>query len=258
VVFAGGARPAVALDGDAGAAPNGGDTAALVLFERSEAAYRAGRFAEAADLLVEAYRLKKEPILLYDLARAYEGLGDLPRAIATYERYLAAAPLAKNRDGIVQRIATLRAQVREREELERRYRAERAALDAEQARSRYRAAEDNRSALTLPPKLTIAAGAATLLVGGALGLLALSQQSTARNFNTTQRDAEAALGDARTFATGANTCFIAGGVLVAGGFVWLLVARRTAAAPNAPEPLVAPRIGRVTPLADGRGIGLAW
>src|SRR5262249_38752530 len=77
--------------GSASAAPDalakGGSTAeerAFDLFEKSKVAYREGRFAEAADLLAEAYKAKPEPVLLYNLGRACEGLGDLQRAIGAY------------------------------------------------------------------------------------------------------------------------------------------------------------------------------
>src|SRR5687768_16378204 len=51
------------------------------LFKKSDESYRAGRFQEAIDLLSEAFRLDPKPVLLYNIARAYEGLGDTPRAI---------------------------------------------------------------------------------------------------------------------------------------------------------------------------------
>src|SRR5688500_3941422 len=62
---------------------------AVVLFEESERAYNAGEFAEAATLLRRAYELHPDPTLLFNLARALEGMGDLDGAIETYERYLA-------------------------------------------------------------------------------------------------------------------------------------------------------------------------
>src|SRR5262245_55119117 len=59
-------------------------TKARELFKKSEESYRAGRFQEAVDLLTEAYQLDPNPVLLYNLARAYEGLGDTPKAIESY------------------------------------------------------------------------------------------------------------------------------------------------------------------------------
>ncbi|HVY47863.1 MAG TPA: tetratricopeptide repeat protein, partial [Minicystis sp.] len=208
---------------------------ALALFERSDAAFKAGRFADAADLLQQAYALQAEPILLYDLGRAEEAAGDLERAIDAYERYLRAAPDAKNREGIARRVATLRAQLAERAELERRYREERRALEAEQARARLRSFEDSRRAATLPPKIALGAGAVTLGVGVGLGLLAAARESSARAGDTTQVAAARELDDARRFAVAANVGLAAGAALVVGGAAWLFVATRGRTA--APPPL---------------------
>src|SRR4051794_14721586 len=51
------------------------DARALDLFEQSAKAYREGRFQDAVDRLLEARSLKSEPVLLYNLGRAYEALG---------------------------------------------------------------------------------------------------------------------------------------------------------------------------------------
>src|SRR6266540_4033861 len=63
-------------------------TRALQLFDESATHYKNGEFEKAAELLREAYGLFPEPILLYNLARALESMGDLPGAIENYERYL--------------------------------------------------------------------------------------------------------------------------------------------------------------------------
>ena len=80
---------------------------AVDLFQQSRAAYRDGHFKEAADLLQRAYAVEPAPILLYNLARAYEGLGDLPHAIDAYQRYLKESPDAKDRGATEERIRTL-------------------------------------------------------------------------------------------------------------------------------------------------------
>jgi len=70
---------------------------ALKLFEDSDKAYKAGKFEKAADLLREAYGLYPEPLLLYNLGRAQEGLGDARGALESYERYLKDAKELKDR-----------------------------------------------------------------------------------------------------------------------------------------------------------------
>ena len=59
------------------------------LFDESAEHYRAGRFELAAELLERAYELTKDPVLLFNLAKAHEGRGDAASAIRAYERYLA-------------------------------------------------------------------------------------------------------------------------------------------------------------------------
>lgn len=81
---------------------------AIALFVESEAAYRTGRFRQAVELLEQSYALVAEPVLLYNLARAYEALGDGPGAIDAYERYLSADPDVADRESIEQRVAALR------------------------------------------------------------------------------------------------------------------------------------------------------
>ena len=90
---------------------------ALELFKQSKDKYRSGDFQAAANLLEEGYELHDEPVLLYNLARAYEGLGELERAAAAYEQYLVAEPDTKDRGAIEQKVSNIRKQVAERDAL---------------------------------------------------------------------------------------------------------------------------------------------
>jgi len=111
--------PPLALGRDAWAQTDPSVQRAREIFKKSEQSYRDGRFQEAVDLLTEAYRLDPKPVLLYNMARAYEGLGDNPRALDAYRRYLQSEPHAPDRGALEQRIATLERQQEEREALER-------------------------------------------------------------------------------------------------------------------------------------------
>src|SRR5262245_52882867 len=70
------------------------------LFSASVAAYRQGDLKRAVELLDEAYRLDPQPVLLYNRARAEEGLGLVDEAIAHYTTYLEQDPNAVDRGAI--------------------------------------------------------------------------------------------------------------------------------------------------------------
>src|SRR6478672_5408287 len=97
-------------------ATNAARTEALHLADQSEAAYKAGRFAEAADLLRKAYEMYRAPVLVYNLARVEESAGNDAQAADAYNRYLTLEPAAPDRRAIEQRIANITRRI---EELER-------------------------------------------------------------------------------------------------------------------------------------------
>jgi tetratricopeptide (TPR) repeat protein len=204
------------------------------LYDQAQAQYRDGKFAEAATLLRELYALEPQPILLYNLARAYEGAGDLAQTIEAYERYLGAVPAAPNRREIRQRVATLRRQLEEREALEQAARqrtppnepaqpmtapplATSAAAVAE--RPRGRALSRGRRAA---PWSIVGVGALTLGAGGLLGGLAVRENNAAAA-DPLLDGALAHRANADRLALGANISFGIGGAALAIGTVWGLV-----------------------------------
>ena len=54
------------------------------------AAYRAGEYERAAQILEKAYSMMPLNLLLYNLAKTYEKLGDSDKALACYTRYVSA------------------------------------------------------------------------------------------------------------------------------------------------------------------------
>jgi|LNFM01.1.fsa_nt_gb hypothetical protein len=70
--------------------------------------YRRGDFASAATHFQAAYDALPDPAPLFNLARSWEGANEITRALDAYQRYLAAAPGAQDRDEVVARIALLR------------------------------------------------------------------------------------------------------------------------------------------------------
>jgi tetratricopeptide (TPR) repeat protein len=174
---------------------------ALDLFEKSEVAYDAGRFSDAIALLRESYSLKKEPVLLYNLGRAYEGQGDLGAAADAYEAFLRAQPGTPDRGALERRIATLRRQFAEKEALKK------------------RASEQPSSNPSAVPWVVAGFGAAGLVTGAVMGVLSGQRNADART-EPTYVEAERLHSQAETFSKVANISFIAGGVLLAAGVVW--------------------------------------
>lgn len=207
--------PAVVFPGGASAQSSDASSEADRLFAESAEHYRAGRFEEAARLLEKAHALTGAPVLLFNLAKAREGSGDLAGAIAAYEQYLREAENIPDRGAIEKRIETLREQVREWQELRAKAEAER--LRAEQAAKQ----RPTRSASPFP-WLVAGIGGAGLIVGGVLGALAKGKEADAID-EPIHADAAALAGEAEDFALGANICFgIGGGVLLAGA-TWGIV-----------------------------------
>jgi tetratricopeptide (TPR) repeat protein len=210
-------------------------TRAAALFNKSVDAYRQGDFKRAIELLDQAYVLDPQPVLVYNRARAAEGLGNIDTAISGYEKFLSEEPKAPDRGAIEQRVATLKRQ-----------RDERAALEHERDARREQppplttttpaqpspapppppaeSAEQRPSRSPLP-YVVAGVGAAGLVTGALFGILALSKKDDAVA-EPVQRESIDLKGTADGLATVSTASFIVGGVLVAAGAVWWLVDRR--------------------------------
>jgi tetratricopeptide (TPR) repeat protein len=187
---------------------------AVILFEESETAYNEGRFEEAAAMLRRAYDLHPDPTLLFNLARAEEGMGDLTGAIDTYERYITAAPDAPDAGAIRARIETLR---RQREQLSN------AATPTEEPEVVEEESEtpvaDDGPGIDPLPWIVAGGGAAVAGIGIVFGVLSQSKasESVGEPVQATAFDLHS---QASTFATLANVFIIAGSVIAVGGVVW--------------------------------------
>ena len=195
---------------------------ALALFEQSDKAYKAGNFEEAAKLLREAYALYPEPLLLYNLGRAQEGLGDARGAVESYEKYLQDAPQIKDRGAIECRIETLEAQIAKQEEDARRRAAdeERRRREAEERRLHPPPPIDTRPPLQVyGPWIAMGAGGAAVLTGVLFGVRASATHDDAVA-SPIQRDAAELQHSAERSATIANVMFVVGGAAIASGLAW--------------------------------------
>lgn len=197
---------------------------ALELFERSEALYREGDFEQAAALLERAYQLHPEPTLLYNLARAREGQGELVAAADAYERYLAAAADAPDRGAIEQRILSLRAREKERLELEQQQqRAEQRLAELEQRQAAKPKADDDGSVLAGPfPWILLGVGVTGVGVGIGLGVAAGAKHDAAVE-EPVQTAAIDEQERAEALALGANVAIVAGSAVgVLGGVLGIV------------------------------------
>ncbi len=186
---------------------------AVLLFEESEDAYNEGRFDEAAAMLRRAHSIHPDPLLLFNLARALEGDGDLEGAIESYERYIEEAPDAEDRGAVEARVRTLREQ---RDQLDPADEEEDEHFDEEEEDV---AEDENEGSFNAAPWIVTAGGVAIVAVGGVFGAMSQTRASEA-NAEPVQLDAKALHDEAWTFATLANVFIIAGAVVTVGGVVW--------------------------------------
>jgi tetratricopeptide (TPR) repeat protein len=230
------------------AAPRGGaapDSRAVVLFEESVRAYREGRFQDAVDLLVEARKHKAEPVLLYNLGRAYEALGQQGEAAAAYERYLAEEPKAADRGAIEGRIATLRAQESQLAAARREDDGARGSPGGERAKVEDRT---GGGGLGVVPWILVGAGAVGIGSGLFLGLMAEGRHDDAVA-DPVQRSAAEHQQAAESLATAANVTLLAGAVVATVGLAWLGI--------RAAQPSRISRGGASLPLGT-TGVGVSF
>ena len=194
---------------------------ALELFEESAKRYQAGKFDEAAELLEKAYALHQEPVLLYNLARAYDGLGEYEKAIEAYEKYLSQSPKAKDRGALERRIQTMKDDLARRKKLE-----EREQRLEEKQEAPPPPKDDPTPAASSGagpwPWVVTGVGVAALGAGAIFGLQANGKRTDAED-EPVQRNAAETFRDAESLASTANVFFIAGAVITAGGVTWLIL-----------------------------------
>src|SRR3954467_9385857 len=74
-------------------------------FREGMALIAAGQLERGIAELKQAYAIKPHPDVLYDIAKAYVDLGNIPEALDYFQRYVARDPAAKARvRGVVQRL----------------------------------------------------------------------------------------------------------------------------------------------------------
>ena len=84
-----------------------GTAAAKRHFSSGRKHFDLGEYQQALDDFKEGYRLKDDPVFLYNIAQCYRLLNEHEEAIRAYRSYLNRAPDAPNRDEVERKIAAL-------------------------------------------------------------------------------------------------------------------------------------------------------
>ena len=201
--------------------PTSEERRALELFEESVKAYRDGHFDEAVEKLLEARKAKREPVLLFNLGRAYEALGRNAEAADAYASYLAEEPGAVDRRALEARISVLRGQANDRSAASTRAPRVVPAPDEAVDRERMPPASGSAAGRTAPWVVT-GAGVAAVGAGLVLGAVAKSKRDDAAA-EPVQQTAATKHDEATSMARGATITIVAGSVVTAVGIVWLVV-----------------------------------
>jgi tetratricopeptide (TPR) repeat protein len=84
---------------------------ARVLFVQGVAAYRAGRYYEAVEIFLETQRIYPDTQLCFNVARAYENLGNVGEALRYYRDYLRQADRPSDGEEVRERVRKLSQQL---------------------------------------------------------------------------------------------------------------------------------------------------
>jgi tetratricopeptide (TPR) repeat protein len=223
---------------------------ALKKFSEADKAYKRGEFENAAKLLRDAYDLYPEPILLYNLARALEGLGDTEGAILNYERFLDSAKTVEDRGAIERRLVTLKEQLAAKEQAAKPKPPEPPVIapppPPPQPPPHREPTAMPRPSSSLPPVATIVLGGLAIGSGAYIGRLSRNEHDLAVS-DPVQLEAQQHQDRARSYATTANITMAVGGAVVLGGLIWEIVVLRGHA-----------RDQHVSVVPHPGGLGLVW
>lgn len=121
--------------------------------EQARAAFNAARYKEAIGLLKQAYEIDQDPVLLFNLARAYEQAAEIQLALETFRLYVSQPNVkpeqVKKANLAMDRLRTMQAKAEadamlnqaEKKRLESEAKAAQARADAEREKARLQKAE---------------------------------------------------------------------------------------------------------------------
>lgn len=197
------------------AAPDPNEKKALELYEQGRKAYKEGRYDEAIDLLKQSYALKAEPVLQYNLARAYESAGRLEDAVASFESYLALAKDIPDRTEIEAKLGNLKSRIEE----QKKAKAAPPPPPPENKPAPPPAAPPPARGISPVPWIVAGVGVLGIGAGGVLGGLAASKNDEVASAPS-QTEGQSLRDSAESLALGSNIAFGIGGAIALAGGIW--------------------------------------
>lgn len=217
---AGPKKPVAAAD------PN--EQRALELFEQGRKAYKEGRYDDAVTLLKQSYELKQEPVLQYNLARAYESLGRLDEAVTAFQRYLDETQEIPDRVEIAAKVQNLKARIEADQKAK-------APPPPPTPKPTPTPAPDEGAKVNPVPWVLAGVGGLGLIAGGVVGALASSKNDEVATASS-QVEGQSLRDSAESLALGSNLALGIGGAVLLGGAIWGVVDLVGGTSSKAPEP----------------------
>jgi hypothetical protein len=211
------------------------------LFDDGALAYGRGDYEQAIKLWDQSYALSQQPLILYNLANAWEKLGDFKKTRENLGKWRDAAP-PEEREMLDLRLKNLDARIEREEEAARKAAAEKAALEA-QRRVPVPVPPDRS---WVPGAVVAGVGAAAVIAGVAVDLVANGKRPSpslcmkASNGQTLcQTAAEGPISTSNRMAIAGDVTWIVGAAAVATGVVLILVRKKPPRDMAAPPPAAA-------------------
>jgi tetratricopeptide (TPR) repeat protein len=184
---------------------------AKAAYQQGAAHFKARSFTQALSSFEQAFKLDPSPVLLYNIARCAEEMGDVKRARTNFELYLERSPNAADRVDVERRIRVMQA-------VADRNRAAPAPSRAVQGGVEPGPADPPYLAYSL-----VGTGVLAVAIGAFLGAKAGGLDDDYTGEITDARRKQVLGDDAQSTALWANVAYGAGGALLVGGAIlWLL------------------------------------
>lgn len=206
---------------------------AHIFYERSKELYREGKYTESAALLRQAYELEPEPVLLFNLGRTLEAAEDYRGALEAYAKYLSKTGHPPDEPEIRARMAELKKKLREQkekpepvvtpvqkpEEQTKPTEPQETQPEAQSVSAAPIEENETSSAKTPWPWIVAGAGAAIVVGGIVVGVMAQGKNSDAED-EPVNETAMQLQDDAEGLASISTAMLVVGGVIAVGGASW--------------------------------------